>query len=62
MELIQLNDTDFVNREQIVSLSISTYYENHFIYVRMTNGNVYETDYFDTRQEALDFIDLHIKE
>lgn len=56
MQLVQINDTEFIYRDKIVSLTVSTYYKNHFIYIRMVDGSVYETDYFETNEEAINFI------
>lgn len=61
MTLIQINDTEFINKECVVAVTLSTYYENYFLYIRMTDGNVYETDFFDSKEEAVSFIELELK-
>ena len=62
MKLVKINDTDFINVESVVAVTLSTYYENYFLYIRMSDGNVYETDYFESKEEALSFIELEIKD
>jgi hypothetical protein len=62
MKLIQINNTEFINKEFVTAVTLSTYYENYLLYIRMTDGNVYETDFFDSKEEALSFIELEIKD
>jgi hypothetical protein len=61
MKLLQINDTEFINKEFVTAVTLSTYYENYFLYIRMSDGNVYETDYFESKEEALSFIELELK-